>query len=116
MYYRYECIVPGSTSKLNPGILTIVDEIFTDRQIWQYAMPFEIWLDGPTCTMSNTISYFTEKGNRKMNKAIRALCRAIDATGKAKTQCVTVKELDVDNILYQDKYQVILLRDTTEEP
>lgn len=51
-----------------------------------------------------------------MNKAIRALCRAIDATGKAKTQCVVVKELDGDNILYQDKYQVILLRDTTEEP
>lgn len=51
-----------------------------------------------------------------MNKAIRALCRAIDATGKAKTQCVVAKELDVDNILYQDKYQVILLRDTTEEP
>ena len=95
MYYRYECIVPGSTSKSNPGILTIVDDIFTDQQIWQYAMPFEIWLDEPACTMSNTISYFTEK---------------------AKTQCVVVKELDGDNILYQDKYQVILLRDTTEEP
>ena len=60
--------------------------------------------------------YRKRKSKKKMNKAIRALCRAIDATGKAKTQCVVVKELDVDNILYQDRYQVILLRDTTEEP
>lgn len=110
MYYRYECIMKDQPD-IHQGILTIIDDIFPDRDILYYGWPFERYLHAADCTMSDTISYFTEKGNRKLNKAIRALCKAIEATGKATTRKIILDKLDESMVLYRDKYQVVLLRE-----
>jgi len=114
VFYRYECQTPDGTRM---GILTAIDDIFTfahtedeaTTKIFLYGWPFEKYLEAPTCTMSDTISYFTEKGNRKLNKAIRNLRNAIESEGFA-TYRITLPSIDEDMILYQDEYQIVLLR------
>ena len=60
----------------------------------------------PDIEMKNTTSYFTEKGNRTFNKAIKAAKKKFLEKG-LDFICI-VKELDESLIVYNDKYQAIV--------
>ena len=122
MFYRYEFIPKDGKYDRHLGILTGVDLLFRSNSdiikgnydnIINQLFEFEKSLPGPSCDMENTISYFTQKGNRKFHKAINRLCIAINETGVAKTRRIEIDNLDNMEIIYQDKYQVIVKR--TEE-
>lgn len=89
------------------GILTALDYIFNfdDDTIIDLTWCFQDDLPDPTCDMKNTCSYFTRKGNRKFNKAIRKLKKAIEEKG---FKVVTIYE-DYENlnVIYEDVYQVV---------
>ena len=89
------------------GILTALDYVFNfdDDMIIYLSSCFLDDLPEPDCNMKNTCSYFTKKGNRKFNKAIRKLKKAIEEKG---FKVVTVYE-DYENlnVLYEDRYQVV---------
>lgn len=87
------------------GILTSLDYIFDEDTIIDLTHVFLDELPDPDCNMKDTISYFTKKGNRKFNKAIRSLKKALQNEG---FNVVTVYE-DYENldVLYEDKYQVV---------
>lgn len=92
------------------GILTALDYIFDfdDDLIISLTSCFQDELPDPDCNMQNTCSYFTKKGNRKFNKAIRKLKKAIESVEEKELRVVTVYE-DYENldVLYEDKYQVV---------
>lgn len=57
-----------------------------------------------------TKSYFTDKGNRHFNKAIKALKKYLEDLNigiEIKTEIFTDDEIDSKEIIYRDKYQVM---------
>lgn len=109
-YYRYEFIPKNGDKDKHLGILTELEAIFDDLwgvPGWGY---IEDGLKAPDCDMENTISYFTEKGNRRFRKGLRELCKAINNSGKGTTERIVIETIDPETILYKDQYQVILRR------
>ena len=99
----------------NVGILVYLDTAFnsdTDDgldMIYQLCWPFEEYLkkpniDGYPCSKF----WFTEKGNRKFNKAIRKIRKEYSSRGIE----VERLEMDIDDnsddIIYRDEYQVAI--------
>ena len=87
------------------GILTSLDYIFDEDTIIDLTWCFLDDLPDPNCNMKDTCSYFTKKGNRKFNKAIRKLKKALQEKG---FEVITVYE-DYENLnaVYEDVYQVV---------
>lgn len=87
------------------GILTSLDYIFDEDTIIDLVAIFEDELPDPNCDMHNTASYFTKKGNRHFNKAIRQIKKALHGKG---FEVVTIYE-DYENlnVIYEDLYQVV---------
>lgn len=87
------------------GILTSLDYIFDDDTIIDLTHIFLDELPDPDCDMRDTVSYFTKKGNRKFNKAIRNLKKALQEKG---FKIITVYEnYENLNVIYEDVYQVV---------
>ena len=99
--YRYEVV----NNSVHQGFLTAFDDYFDDNTIFELCGFFELKLPDPDIDMKNTTSYFTEKGNRTFNKAIKAAKKKFLEKG-LEFICI-VKELDENLIVYRDKYQVI---------
>lgn len=102
VFYRYEFIKDNS----RVGILTGLDEYFTIDEICSVCGIFEMSLKAPNIDMSNTKSYFTEKGNRKFRKMIRNIKKIAETKGII-TECII--EENLENIIYNDDYQTIIL-------
>ena len=100
--FRYEVIDNG----VHKGFLTAFDDYFDDDTIFELCWFFEHKLPDPDINMKNTTSYFTEKGNRTFNKAIKAAKKEFIKRG-LDFICI-VKEIDENLIIYKDKYQVII--------
>lgn len=100
--YRYEVVDNG----MHQGFLTAFDDYFDEDTIFELCGFFELKLPDPDINMKNTTSYFTEKGNRTFNKAIKAAKKKFLEKG-LDFICI-VKELDESLIIYKDKYQAIV--------
>ena len=87
------------------GILTALDYIFDEDTIINLTAIFQDKLPDPDCIMNNTCSYFTKRGNRKFNKAIRNIKKILIDKG---FRVITVYE-DYENlnVVYKDLYQVV---------
>lgn len=87
------------------GIMTALDYIFDEDTIIYLTAIFQDRLPDPDCNMNDTCSYFTKKGNRKFNKAIRNIKKALIDKG---FRVITVYE-DYENlnVVYEDQYQVV---------
>lgn len=87
------------------GIMTALDYIFDEDTIIDLTAILLDRLPDPDCNMDNTCSYFTKKGNRKFNKAIRSIKKALVDKG---FKVITVYE-DYENlnVIYEDQYQVV---------
>ena len=103
MYYRYEFELNN-----NIGILIGLDDIFDEDKALELSLYFDLNLSRPTESLEGTISYFTEKGNRKFNKAIKRIKKA------ALEKNVNVIRIESDgsnlDILYEDEYQILAIR------
>ena len=102
MYYRYMLEKKGEKT----GILTGLDSYFSLDEAMELGWIFEEKLALPPISMSDTKSYFTEKGNRCFRKAIRKIQEAAEKKG-VQTICETQK--DLSDILWKDEKQVIVL-------
>ena len=102
--YRYEVV----DNDIRQGFLTAFDDYFDDDTIFELCWFFEHKLPDPDINMQNTISYFTEKGNRTFNKAIKAAKKEFIKRG-LEFICI-IDDINPDDIIYQDKYQVIISR------
>lgn len=115
MYYRYEYAPLPTDPFEHLGILTgweFIDAPKTDAQFWdkmKFLAIFEDELPGAECNMKDTLSYFTQKGNRKFSKAIRALTKDIESRGRTVVR-IEIPEIDDSKILYRDRYQVVIKR------
>lgn len=87
------------------GILTSLDYIFDEDTIIDLTHIFLDELPDPDCNMNDTCSYFTKKGNRKFNKAIRNLRKALQDKGFH--VIVVYEDYENLNIIYEDRYQVV---------
>ena len=105
MLYRYELI----KQEHRIGILAGLDDFFNDSEIISLSWVFERDLPDPCISMSNTESYFTEKGNRKFKKGIRRIQKLAESKG-IKFSSIVVNEHDLNDVLYSDDYQVIILK------
>ena len=101
--YRYE--FDSGCEKPHTGILTGLDDLFETDQILKLCAIFEDELPAPVIWDRNTLSFFTEKGNRKFNKAIRKIKEAAKEIGVG-VNCIKINYTDA-SIIYEDKYQVI---------
>ena len=120
--YRYELKSNNDEIKLDKhtGILTALEQIFEKDfekdmdKLCNLFWFFEEYLECPNIPLSNTTSFFTEKGNRKFNKAIKNLKKAYAEKG---IDVVLINEYR-DNIksiiVYEDENQVIIKRDVYE--
>lgn len=104
--YRYEF----RKNDKSIGILTGLDDFFTDDEIFSVCGIFEMKLDAPDIDMSNTKSWFTEKGNRKFRKMIRKI-KKIAEEKNIEVVCKLCNKEDLKEILYEDIYQVIEMDD-----
>ena len=106
MYYRYE--YESGCSRDHTGILVGLDDIFNENEALNLSWYFDIHLERPFDILSGTVSYFTEKGNRKFNKAIRKIKKAALEKG------INVVRLESDGsnleILYKDEYQIVAIK------
>lgn len=89
------------------GILTGLDDFFNIDEICECCWFFEEKLKGPDCDLENTKSYFTEKGNRKFNKAIKKIKKLAESKN-IEFICEILENFDINNVVYQDENQVIL--------
>lgn len=102
MLYRYEF-------KHNQvGIFIGMDDIFDPETAFGLSAFFDDELKRPCENLENTISYFTEKGNRKFSKALRKIKKA--SVEKGYEVIKVEKEENELEILYKDKYQVLAKR------
>lgn len=102
MLYRYEF------KHNNVGIFVGMDDIFDPDTAFELSAFFDDNLKRPRDNIENTISYFTDKGNRKFSKAIKKIKRASLKKG---FEVVRIeKEENELEILYKDKYQVLAKR------
>ena len=101
----------------NIGILVYLDQVFdpnTDDgldMIWKLCHPFEDFLkkpniDGWPCSRF----WFTEKGNRKFNKAIRKIRKEYSSMGIETQRLEMDIDSDSEEIVYRDEYQVAIRR------
>ena len=104
--YRYEF----QKDNKNIGILTGLDNFFNEDEILSVCGIFEMDLDAPNIDMTNTRSWFTEKGNRKFRKMIRKI-KKIAEEKNINVICINIDEENLKNIIYEDIYQVIELDD-----
>ena len=58
--------------------------------------------------MSNTKSYFTEKGNRKFRKKIREIQKLAESKGLG-FETIIKDSSEISDIFYSDIYQVVIL-------
>lgn len=103
MLYRYEFLKDNKRF----GILTGLDDCFTLDEVFSVCGIFEVCLDCPSISMLNTKSYFTDKGNKKFRKAIRRIKKLADEKGIS-VFCEKVEKENISDILYEDKYQIII--------
>lgn len=102
--YRYQL----QDSKV--GILVALDDYFDDNDILGLGWIFECKLDAANIDMDNTISYFTQEGNRKFHKAINRIIKRFESIG-VKIEKLEINYEDIkDNVVYSDKLQVVCLR------
>lgn len=122
MYYRYEYDYTIGTLNPHLGIITgweFLEPAKDDDEFWdrmKHVAFFEDHLPGPDCDMTNTESWFTQKGNRKFHKAIKELVDSIVDRGNFKVIRLSAEELDESRILYRDPYQVILRKEEMVYP
>ena len=102
--YRYEFI----KDNYRIGVLAGLDDFFTIDEIFSVCGVFEMNLSCPDMDMSNTKSYFTEKGNRKFRKGIRRIQKLAESKGIVFDSIVKDSN-EISDILYSDIYQVIVL-------
>lgn len=104
--YRYEF----QKDNKRIGILTGLDEFFTENDIFSVCGVFEMDLELPPISMKDTKSFFTEKGNRKFRKSIRKIEKLAN---KYNISFITIKmnKEDLVDILYEDNYQIVILSD-----
>ena len=100
--YRY--VVGENECKC--GFLTALDDYFDLYTSFVLSAEFTERLPQPEIDMENTKSYFTQKGNRSFNKAIRNCRKAYEAKGIKFVQ--EVYDTELDNIIYQDQYQIVV--------
>ena len=100
--FRYEVIDKDKRQ----GFLTALDDYFDTDDILRLCWFFEDKLPSPDVNMKNTVSYFTEKGNRTFNKAIKQAKKAFIDKG-LEFICL-IDDISSDKVIYQDKYQVII--------
>ena len=105
VYYRYE--YESGCSRPHTGILVGLDDIFDEDEAFRLSWYFDRYLERPFDILHGTISYFTEKGNRKFNKAIREIKKA------ALNKSINVIRLESDGsnleIVYRDEYQIVAI-------
>ena len=89
------------------GFLTAADEYFDIQDIFCIDWIFTAKLPQPKINMNNTISYFTERGNKTFHKAIKAYKKLYK--NKGVEMICTISEINEEDILYQDIYQVVLI-------
>ena len=104
LLYRYEFV----KDDYRVGILAGLDDFFTVEEIFSVCGIFEMELECPTVEMSNTKSYFTEKGNRKFRKGIRRIQKLAENKGIS-FDTIILDSSKVSDILYSDNYQVVVL-------
>ena len=104
LLYRYEFV----KDDYRIGFLTGLDDFFTDDEILAACWVFEKDLPNPCINMSNTKSYFTEKGNRKFRKKIREIQKLAESRGII-FDTIIKDSSEVIDILYSDNYQVVVL-------
>lgn len=100
---RYEFVINNEN---RIGILVGLDELFNIDEVLSLGWIFERDLKLPDIPMTNTKSYFTEKGNRKFRKAIREIKR-VAASKNIEIVCEKIDISSLNEILYIDEYQVI---------
>lgn len=99
--YRYQL------KESKEGILVSLDDYFDADTIFMLSWIFECKLDAAGIDMIDTISYFTQKGNRKFHKAVSKIVQAFEEKG------VVVERVEKDfnevrdRVVYQDSLQVI---------
>lgn len=99
--YRYQL------KESKEGILVSLDDYFDADDIFTLAWIFECKLDAANIDMSKTISYFTQKGNRKFHKAVSKIVKSFEAIG-VEVEKVEIDFEDVkDSVAYMDNLQVI---------
>ena len=77
-----------------------------DRDTWQYILASNKinWLPKPPTYASNNKSFFTQKGYEKFIKDVLPLiCNYFD-----KNKIKIEKFNNVENIIYQDEYQIVI--------
>ena len=104
LLYRYEFV----KDDYRIGFLTGLDDFFTDDEILAACWVFEKDLPNPCISMSNTKSYFTEKGNRKFRKKIREIQKLAESKNII-FDTIIKDSSEVVDILYSDNYQVVVL-------
>ena len=108
MFFRYE--VP----KLNQGIFGAIEDILDLNNeeeldlLFELVAYFEDNLKAPDINMEDTESWFTQKGNRKFKKSIKKIINALKERNYS-VSCIQ-KELNENEILYKDEYQIIISR------
>lgn len=101
--YRYEF----SKDNKRVGILVGLDDYFTDDEILSVCWFFETHLDCPNVDMTNTKSYFTDKGNRKFRKKIREIKKIANSKG-INVICEHIEEGSLSDIVYCDVNQIVV--------
>ncbi len=104
LLYRYEFV----KNDYRVGFLTGLDDFFTDEEIFACCWIFEKDLADPCISMSNTKSYFTEKGNRKFRKKIKEIQKLAESKGII-FDTIIRDSSEITDILYSDDYQVVVL-------
>lgn len=104
LLYRYEFV----KDDYRIGFLTGLDNFFTDDEILASCWVFEKDLPCPPINMSNTKSYFTEKGNRKFRKKIREIQKLAESKGVG-FETIIKDSSEISDIFYSDIYQVVIL-------
>lgn len=107
MYIRYELYVDGEPQGV--GFLQGLSELDKDDEYLDcLTKPFDENLKLPQSVFAEhklTESWFTEEGYQKFKAAVANIQQAYDDTGLFEMKCLTAESLD--NIVYQDEFQVI---------
>ena len=110
MIYRYEfdykCNLPHT------GILCGLDDLFEEYsdRLFKVIGYFTDNLQCPSCYKKSNlplVCYFTKKGKRKFNRAIKIIKKEVKPLG-VKIVRLELDETIVDTIYYRDEYQVVI--------
>lgn len=105
MLYRYEF------AHNHKGFITELDDLFGEDKAWELSFYFDLHLERPAADLKGTMSFFTEKGNRKFSKTIKKIKKFASEKGYEVIR-IEKEEKDLE-ILYKDEYQVLALRNLT---